>query len=53
MEKLYTVNEAAEIFRVCSRTLRNWIRDGKIEVLRIGGGLRLTQSVIEKKMQKT
>jgi len=32
--RLLTTEEVAEILRVCPRTLRRWVRDGKIPTVR-------------------
>jgi len=38
MEKqYYTVQECAYIYGVCDKTVRNWIRDGRIDACRPGG----------------
>ena len=47
MEKLYTVNEVAEYFRVSPRTVRDWIATRRISFMKIGGSIRVSQSVID------
>jgi excisionase family DNA binding protein len=33
----FTVDEVAELFRVSSRTVRNWIAEEKLEAILVGG----------------
>lgn len=40
-ETLLTVAEVAEIMRVKDQTVRRWVRDGRIEVVKIGGTIRI------------
>ena len=52
-EKLYTTQETAEILRVSLRTLFNYIKQGKLKPVRIGGTKKtgktlIPQSEIEK-----
>ena len=37
MEPFLTIAQVAETFAVSARTVRNWIRDGKITAYRIAG----------------
>lgn len=47
MDNLYTVEEVAEKFKVNHRTVRKWIRDGKIKAIKICGySVRITESEI-------
>lgn len=36
MDKLYTVEETAELLRVSTRTVRNYIKDGKLRASKLG-----------------
>lgn len=36
MEKIYTVNEVAEVFSVAPDTIRDWIKAGKIQAFKVG-----------------
>jgi excisionase family DNA binding protein len=45
-ERHYTVSEVAEIYRVTSRTVRNWIKDKKLRALRKGRILRIPHSAL-------
>lgn len=46
-EKLYTAEDAAQITGLTLRTIRNYIRDGKLKGRRIGVQWRFTQEDIE------
>jgi excisionase family DNA binding protein len=41
MEKLYTLKEAREILRVCTKTIQRWDKEGKIKCIRTPGNRRL------------
>lgn len=41
-----TVEEAAEWLRVDKRTVQNYIRDGKLKVIRIGQTVRIPESYL-------
>lgn len=43
-----TIRETAAIFRVNERTIRNWIRDGKIRTIKIKGTIRISEDEIER-----
>lgn len=47
-EKLFTVKEAAEMLTVSESTLRTWIFNNEIEVIRLKGAVRFKKSVLEK-----
>lgn len=48
MEKLYSIQETAEIFGVSKQTVHNWKNQGKIQVTSTPGGeLRVKESVIK------
>lgn len=40
--KLYTIQEAAKLWRVTEQTIRNWISGGDINYRKIGGSIRFT-----------
>jgi excisionase family DNA binding protein len=46
MEPLFTIAEVADYFHVDERTIRNWIRDGKIRAVRVGGIVRIRESEV-------
>ncbi len=48
MNELLTIKEAAEMVGCHESTIRNWIKSGVIESLKIGGKRRFKKSVIEK-----
>jgi excisionase family DNA binding protein len=49
MEKLYTVKEVANILRITEGTVRNWIRLGDIQAIKISGILiRIPEEELER-----
>jgi excisionase family DNA binding protein len=53
MEKLYAVREVAVILKVHEVTLRRWIAEKKISVIKMNKQIRIEQSEIDKLLQKT
>ena len=47
MEKLLTVEEAAELLRITPRTLKEWCRRGKVPCVKVGREWRLKASELE------
>ncbi|HHD2753152.1 TPA: helix-turn-helix domain-containing protein [Clostridium perfringens] len=47
-EKLYTIEDIAEMTRLTSRTIRNYLKDGILEGKKIGGQWRFSMKDIEK-----
>ena len=43
-----TVKEAAEIFGVHWQTIRNWIKEGKIQAVKINRTVRISDEEIER-----
>ena len=52
MDKLYTCNEVADMFRVKVTTVWDWIREGKLEVLNIGSDKKPNYRVSEAHIEK-
>jgi len=56
MERLYTVYEAAEILRLNHRTIRIWMKQGKLNYITIKPGLkdkyRIKQSDLNKILEE-
>lgn len=50
-EKMKTVKEVAEAFRVSKRTIFRWINDGKIEAVKMGRTVRISNEEYSKMMQ--
>lgn len=48
LSPLITVAEAAAVFCVCKKTIRNWIKCGLLTANRIGRVVRIRRSEIEK-----
>ena len=46
-DKVYTVQEVADMFRVTDTTIRNLCRNGKLEHIRIGDSIRITGKQIK------
>jgi excisionase family DNA binding protein len=40
-QKFYTIAHVAEMLEVSSRTVRRWIKEGHLGVLRVGGVVRI------------
>jgi excisionase family DNA binding protein len=52
MEKLFTVREVAEYFKVSKQTVHNWIWSNKLTTTATPGGeLRVTESEIKKVLE--
>jgi excisionase family DNA binding protein len=45
---LVTVAEAASVFCVCPKTIRNWIKGGLLTASRIGRVVRIPRSELER-----
>jgi excisionase family DNA binding protein len=45
---LITVAQAADIFCVCEKTIRNWLKNGHLSAQRIGTVIRIRRSDVEK-----
>ena len=43
-ENLYSIQEVATHFRVCTMTVYRWIREGTLNALRVGRQYRVRQS---------
>jgi transposase len=52
MDKLYTCNEVADMFRVKVITVWDWIREGKLEALNIGSDKKPNYRVSEAHIEK-
>lgn len=48
IEKLYTVKETADIFRVRELTIRRWIKDEKIKSIKAGYKRYIKESEIKR-----
>ena len=51
LERLYSIEAAAEYLSCSKHTIRNWIRDRKIEFVKIKGLIRIPASAIEEESQ--
>lgn len=52
-EKKYPIREAAPILGKAEKTLRTWIADGKIGVLRIGRNIYLPESELQRVLDES
>jgi len=48
MDYLYKVDEVSLLFRVSKRTVYNWIKQGKMTVIRLGNEFRIPSSEVER-----
>ena len=48
MEKLFTANEVREALKVKMPTIRSWIHQGRLPVVRAGRSVRIRESVLTK-----
>ncbi len=48
MERHYSTREVCEILGIANRTLRRWIKEGKIRAVNIGGRWRIPESEIKR-----
>lgn len=46
--KLYTVDELAKLFEVTRRTMYNYVKQGKVKGVKIGGTWKFTEENIKK-----
>ncbi len=51
LERLYSIEAAAEYLSCSKHTIRNWIRDREIEFVKIKGLIRISASAIEEESQ--
>ena len=47
-QELLTLQETADLFRVTSRTIRRWIKNGKINQIKFGRTIRISQEEINR-----
>lgn len=47
MERYYTVNEIAEMFKVTRTTVYDWMNTGKLKWVQVGARRRVTQTTLE------
>jgi excisionase family DNA binding protein len=47
VDKIYTVDETAEILKIKPRTVREWIRTGKLNSFKLGGLARVHDDDIQ------
>jgi excisionase family DNA binding protein len=47
MEKLYKVEEVAEILNVTRQTIYNWLKDGSLKEIKIKGIVRIKKTDLD------
>ncbi len=47
LSPLFTVKDVARAMRVSERTVWDWVRDGALEALKVGGNVRVRQTDYE------
>lgn len=48
MEKLYTPEEVAELFKTSRETIYNWLRAGKLQGVKVGHFWRISESELKR-----
>lgn len=48
MHKFYTVKEVADTLRIHWQSVLSYIRDGKLEAVKLGKGYRISEKALEK-----
>lgn len=51
MEQLYKISEVAKKMSITTRTIYRWIDSGKINIVRINGNPRVTESELQRLMK--
>lgn len=46
-DKLFTINEVSKMLSVTAKTVRNLIAKGDLKSIKIGGSIRIKESVIK------
>lgn len=52
MEKLYTLDEVAEILGTVTETIRRYVRAGKLKASKLGKSWRVSESSLKEFLQK-
>ncbi len=47
MDRVYTCEEVAEMYRVKISTVWGWIRDGKLKAIKVGKSYRIKQEHLD------
>lgn len=51
-DKLFTIQEVAQMLSVTHKTVRNLIAKGEIKAIKIGGSIRIKESVFRNLIQE-
>ena len=46
-DKLFTINEVSKMLSVTAKTVRNLIAKGELRAIKIGGSIRVKESVLK------
>lgn len=46
IEQLYTTGSISQMFEVSTETVRNWIKDKKLEAVKVGNSWRVPKSAL-------
>ncbi len=47
IQKLYTVKEVSELISVGPATIKNWIKAGRLEAIKMGQAWRFTEEMVQ------
>lgn len=47
MSQVYTTRETANLLRITDRTVRQWIKDGKLPAVKVGSGWRIQKADLD------
>jgi excisionase family DNA binding protein len=53
IEEYYTIEEVAEKLKVTRQAIHNWIRDGRIESLKLGRARRIPAAALERFLEQS
>lgn len=51
-DKVYTVKEVAELFKVSESVVRGWVANNNINFIKVGGAVRFTKETIEQALRQ-
>lgn len=51
IERMYTPEQVAEMLQVSVSSIRKWYTAGKLDAVKVGRRIRITESALEKFMQ--
>lgn len=48
MERHYSTREVCKILGIANRTIRRWIKEGRLRAVNVGGGWRIPESEVKR-----